>query len=84
MPDPVDDIGARIAEYLRVSPERVTPEAVLTDLVSDSFRLVEMAIELQDHYGVLFGQEDMQGVRTVSDLAALVESRLGGTGSPRA
>jgi len=29
---------------------------VLTDLVTDSFRLVELAIELQEHYDVLFGK----------------------------
>ncbi len=71
------DIRRRMAGILEVPEGRVTPDAVLTDLVSDSFRLVEMAIELQEHYGVLFGQEDMKDLRTVGHLAALVSSRLG-------
>lgn len=72
-----DDILRTMADILEVSEGRVTPDAVLTDLVSDSFRLVEMAIELQEHYGVLFGQEDMKDLFTVGDLARLVSSRLG-------
>ena len=67
-----------MADILDVPERRVTPDAVLTDLVSDSFRLVEMAIELQEHYGVLFGQEDMKDLRTVGDRAELVRSRLAG------
>ena len=72
-----DDILRTMADILEVPEGRVTPEAVLTDLVSDSFRLVEMAIGLQEHYDVLFGQEDMKELRTVGDLARLVSSRLG-------
>jgi len=44
--------------------------------VSDSFLLVEMAIELQEHYDVMFGQDDMRDLRTVADLAGLVHARL--------
>jgi len=49
---------------------------VLTDLVSDSFRLVEMAIELQEDYDVIIGQADMADLRTVDQLAELVRSRV--------
>ena len=45
-----DEIMARIADVLGVAPSRVRPEVVLSELVSDSYRLVEMAIELQDDY----------------------------------
>jgi acyl carrier protein len=72
----VSEITARIAECLDLPDDRLTPDTVLTDLVADSFRLVEMAIELQEHYGVLFGQQDMKGICTVADLATLVQSRL--------
>ncbi|HWB71803.1 MAG TPA: acyl carrier protein [Egibacteraceae bacterium] len=72
----VDDVRRRIAELLAIPDSRAPSDAVLTDLVSDSFRLVELAIELQDHYEVMFGQDDMRDVRTVGDLAAMVRSRL--------
>ena len=74
----VDDIRLKMAEVLELPESRVRPDAVLADLVSDSFLLVEMAIELQEHYDVMFGQDDMRDLRTVADLAGLVHSRLGG------
>ncbi len=70
-----DEITARIAEVLGVAPSRVRPEVVLSELVSDSYRLVEMAIELQDDYDVIFSQADLSSVTTVGDLADLVRSR---------
>jgi acyl carrier protein len=71
-----ENIRQRIAQILEVSDQRVVADAVLTDLVADSFRLVELAIELQEDYEVMFGQADMVGLRTVGDLVALVHSRL--------
>ena len=70
-----DEITARIAEVLGVAPSRVRPEVVLSELVSDSYRLVEMAIELQDDYDVIFSQADLSSVTTVGDLADLIRTR---------
>ncbi|MEO7836317.1 MAG: acyl carrier protein [Acidimicrobiales bacterium] len=77
MPVTVEEIRLKMAEVLEVPATRVNPDVVLTDLVTDSFRLVEMAIELQEHFDVMFGQEDMLHLRTVADLAELVRSRCG-------
>jgi acyl carrier protein len=68
-------ILARMADVLGVAESRVRPEVVLTELVSDSYRLVEMAIELQDDYDVIFSQADLSTVTTAGDLAELVRSR---------
>ena len=70
-----DQITARIAEVLGVAPSRVRLEVVLSELVSDSYRLVEMAIELQDDYDVTFSQTDLSSVTTVGDLADLIRTR---------
>lgn len=71
------EILERIADVLGVSAGRVRPEVALEDLVSDSYRLVEMAIELQDDYDVIFSQADLSTVTTVGDLAGLVRDRAG-------
>ena len=71
-----EEIVSRIADTLGVPESRVQPEAALAALVSDSYRLVEMAIELQDDYDVIFTQADLSGVSTVGDLAELVRSRI--------
>ena len=73
----VEEISQRMAQVLGIPPTRVKPEVVLTDLVSDSYRLVEMAIELQDDYDVIFTQADLSAVTTVGELAELVRSRAG-------
>ena len=70
-----EEIVSRIADTLGVAESRVRPDVALADLVSDSYRLVEMAIELQDDYDVIFTQADLSGVSTVADLAELVRSR---------
>ncbi len=70
-----EDVRSRVAEVLGVDPSSVRPGTALGDLVSDSYRLVEMAIELQDDYDVIFTQADLSGVSTVADLAELVRSR---------
>jgi acyl carrier protein len=75
-PPTIDDIRRRIAAILDIPEERAASEVELGDLVADSFRLVEMAIQIQDDYDVMFGQQDVARLRTVGDLAELVHSRL--------
>ena len=70
-----DEITRRIAELLGVAEAQVKPDVALSELVWDSYRLVEMAIELQDDYDVIFSQSDLSAVTTVADLVALVTSR---------
>ena len=69
-------VKTKIAEVLNISVERVSEETNLKDLVSDSFLLVEMAIELQEDFRVRFSQEDLKVVHTVQDLIALIEIKL--------
>jgi len=71
-----EDVRRHIAEILEIPEARAASDTVLTDLVADSFRLVEMAIELQEDYDVIIGQADMKELRTVEDLAELVRSRV--------
>ena len=70
-----EEVIARIAELLGVPESRVRPEVALADLVAESYPLVEMAIELQDDFDVIFTQADLSAVSTVGDLAELVRSR---------
>lgn len=76
----VDDIRRRIAAVLELPESKVAAETDLADLVADSFRLVEMSIEIQDDYDVIFGQQDLAAVHTVGDLAALIRDRLAASG----
>ncbi len=66
----------KIAEILGHTSEMVLDDAELTNLVSSSFLLVEMVIELQEEFDVRFQQVDMNEVATVGQLLDLVDSRM--------
>jgi acyl carrier protein len=64
----------KIAELLEIEPASIDVNAPLFSLTSSSFRVVELVIELQEEFGVSFGQEDMNGVETVGDFVGLIVS----------
>jgi len=63
-----DKIKQIMTPYLKVSQENLTDEKILTELVAESFVLIEMLMSLQDELGVIINQEDIQHVSTVGDL----------------
>ena len=70
-----DAVTSAIAALIRVDDDRVTMSTHLTDLVTDSFVLVQLAVELQDEFDVVFHAEDLDRVQIVGDLVDLVRSR---------
>lgn len=71
-----EEFKSRIAKFLKIAPERVKDDAVLTDLVNDSFALVDMVVELQEEYGARLTQENLKDVKTVNDLFVQVQTHL--------
>jgi acyl carrier protein len=72
------DVNQAIAEVLRLPVERVVDGARLSDLVTDSFVLVELVVELQELFGVHFLREDLTDVLTVADVVSLIGQRRQG------
>ena len=70
-----EEIISRIAKVLNISSDKFNDETSLKDLVSDSFLLVEMAIELQEDFTVRFSQEDLKKIDTVGDLIFLINDK---------
>ncbi len=71
-----EEFKSRIARFLKIAPERVKDEALLTDLVHDSFALVDLVVDLQEDYNARLTQENLKDVRTVGDLYAQVQAHL--------
>ena len=68
-----DDVKQKMAAVLRLPPARFEDDVLLSDLVEESFALIEMMIELQEEFGVrAFVQEDFRDVRTVGELITLL------------
>ncbi len=66
-------IKERMAVFLKQPVANLKNSTILTDLVQDSFILVEMVIQLQEDFGTQFMQEDLKNVKTVEDLLRLFE-----------
>jgi len=63
-----------IIENLGVEEERVIPEASLLDnLGADSLDLVELAMSLEDQYGITIDDSEISGLKTVGDVVSYIE-----------
>jgi acyl carrier protein len=68
-----EKVREKIATFLNLPVADIQDESVLTTLVPESFLLVELVIELQEECGVRLMQNDLKDVKTVGDLASVVE-----------
>ena len=70
-----EKIRQKIAGFVTQPPEKITDDRILTELVTESFLLVELVIELQEEFHARLMQEDLQSVKTVGDLISTVEKK---------
>jgi acyl carrier protein len=68
-------IKTRISQILSVPAEKITDNAVLQELVIDSFILIDMVIDLQNTFNIRLNQEDLVPVKTVGDLISVMNSK---------
>ena len=73
-----DEIVAAIAEIIEevtgIEPSEVTLEkAFIDDLDIDSLSMVEIAVQLEDKYGVKVPDEDLAGLKTVGDAVGYIQ-----------
>ena len=71
----VQQVRNLVAEFVRRDPSMLDDDLVLRDLVTDSFRLVELLMTLQESLDVIVNQEDLVNVRTVGDLISVFATR---------
>jgi acyl carrier protein len=72
---PTQQVRALIAGFVKCDPSTLGDDLVLRDLVTDSFRLIELVMTLQESLDVIVSQEDLVNVRTVGDLIAVFAVR---------
>jgi acyl carrier protein len=68
-------VKKRIAETLQLPITKLTDERLLTDVVAESFAMVEMVIDLQEEFGVRLEQAELKKLKTVADLTSLVAAK---------
>jgi acyl carrier protein len=70
----LERIRGTLVELFELKPAQITPEARLyEDLEIDSIDVVDLMDEVQKHTGRKVTPEDFRSVRTVGDLAAVVQ-----------
>jgi len=69
-----DRILQRIATLRHRPVSELDASTPLTALAADSLDLVELAVALEEDFGVPLGHEDLETVRTVGDLIEVIAS----------
>lgn len=71
-----DTVKAFMAKQLNVPMTKLSDESAnLTDLVHESFVLIELVIALQEEFGVRLIQEDLQEVKTLGHLLDVLQKK---------
>ncbi|MCK7641883.1 acyl carrier protein [Corynebacterium sp. CCM 8835] len=58
-----------------LEPEEISGDSRISDLAIDSLSLVEIAVRLEDAFGIRIVDTDMDRFGTVADIVALVDER---------
>jgi len=74
--DQDSDIMRFIANLLDLDIQEVTATMRLSDLVADSFMLVQLSIDVQEQFNVIFYADDLGRIDYVGDLVDLVRERM--------
>lgn len=70
----LEKIQEMLAETLNIPVEKITPDAkIVDDLGADSLDLVEMLSQLEDDYGIIIPDDEVENLVTVGDVAAVIE-----------
>ena len=69
-----EKIADIIAKQLRADTEEITEDTnIMEDLGADSLDVFELLNQLEDEFGIVIPEEDMEGLVTVADVAAAIE-----------
>ena len=80
--DNVARVKQALAESLGRGAGELEDATALTDLVAESFALIETVINLQEELHIRLVQEDLREVKTVADLVQVCAGRLPGPAHP--
>ena len=63
-----------ICEYANIAPESITEETnIRTELGLNSLELINMAVAIEDEFGVEIPDREALGIETVKDTIAIIE-----------
>ena len=75
------EIIAAVRKGALLEDKKITMDSTLEDLEIDSLDITNISFEIEDELGVVLEQDDMEHIKSVGDLAALIRERLAESGS---
>ena len=70
----LEKVQEMLAEALNISVSKVAPDArIIDDLGADSLDVVELLSRLEEEFGIIIPDEDVEGLATVKDVADVIE-----------
>ena len=70
----LEKVQEMLAEALNISASKVSPDArIIDDLGADSLDVVELLSRLEEEFGIIIPDEDVEGLATVKDVADVIE-----------
>ena len=73
----LEKIQGMLAEALNISVDKVTADAkIVEDLGADSLDVVELLSRLEDEYGIMIPDDEVEGLVTVADVAAELDKLI--------
>lgn len=83
--EPVHDhVTTVLTDKFEVAPGDVRPDATLTELGLDSLGVTELAVTLQEHWGVEVPEDAFTGDSTLRDVVTRTRDLLDDAGRPTA
>jgi acyl carrier protein len=79
----IDEVRTIVAELMNVEQSDLTSDTSLEELDADDLDVVELVMELEDHFGISISDETAEGLVanmsnvTLAKLAAIVDERKG-------
>ena len=63
-----------ICDFANIKPEEITEDtSIRTGLLLDSLSLVNLAVAIEDEFGLEISDRDVMGIETVGDLMKIIE-----------
>jgi acyl carrier protein len=72
----LDSVITVISDHTGISGEYMDEDTILLDIGVDEESMSDLAILIEDCYGIEMSDEDVEDSKTIGDLAGIVEAKM--------